>query len=315
MNTDDVVAGVLQCDDGRYLLAERPAGKRLGGYLEFPGGKQEPGESPRAALVREFEEEIGVRVEQAEPLIRFEHRYPDRHVRVRMYRITGWHGTPRGREGQRLIFALSDELPVLPLLPANGPILAALALPATLLVTPLLDGHEEATFAERFESALSAEVAPGGAIVRTRSAALPSRLAARLVAAAERVRCPLLFNAGRPCETPHGFDGVHLPAAVLSGLDARPAAEGRIGASVHTVEEAAHARAIGLDYVVAGSVRETPSHPGVAPLGWSGFEKIAAAAGRPAYAVGGMTPADLPKVRAHWGQGIAAIRAFWPETA
>ena len=45
---------------GRLLLQQRLAGKHHGGYWEFPGGKVESGETPRLALVREIEEELGI---------------------------------------------------------------------------------------------------------------------------------------------------------------------------------------------------------------------------------------------------------------
>ena len=49
----EVAVGVLVQPDGRFLLAQRPAGKPYEGYWEFPGGKLEPGESVEAALARE----------------------------------------------------------------------------------------------------------------------------------------------------------------------------------------------------------------------------------------------------------------------
>jgi ADP-ribose pyrophosphatase YjhB (NUDIX family) len=56
-----VVAAALVDADGRVLLQQRPEGKSMAGLWEFPGGKIEPGETPEAALVRELEEELGIR--------------------------------------------------------------------------------------------------------------------------------------------------------------------------------------------------------------------------------------------------------------
>lgn len=308
----DVAAGVLQLPDGRYLLAERPAHKLLGGYLEFPGGKLEAGETPEAALAREFEEELGVTVAAIRSLVQFSHAYPEQLIRVFMFRVVEWRGEPCGREGQRLVYAAPDALRDLPLLPANKPILSALELPQTLMVTPRLAGGNDTDFLERFEHVLR-ERRPGGAIVRLMDEGARGHgpLLQELAACAEREGCPLFLNAGGVCDLPPGFSGLHLPAAVLNKLDARPGQAGYVGASVHTAAEAGKAGELGLDYVIAGSVRETPSHPGRESLGWQGFDALVRAAGIPVYAIGGMTPDDLDTVRQHWGQGIAAIRAFW----
>ena len=56
----EVAAAVLQKEDGRFLLAQRPADKVYAGYWEFPGGKIESGESPAAALARELHEELAI---------------------------------------------------------------------------------------------------------------------------------------------------------------------------------------------------------------------------------------------------------------
>ena len=49
-----VVACALIDEDGRVLLAQRPQGRHLAGYWEFPGGKLAPGETPESCLVREL---------------------------------------------------------------------------------------------------------------------------------------------------------------------------------------------------------------------------------------------------------------------
>ena len=71
MNTApvEVVAAVIERPDGRFLLAQRPAGKVYAGYWEFPGGKVEPGEALAAAIARELHEELGIEVEIADPWI------------------------------------------------------------------------------------------------------------------------------------------------------------------------------------------------------------------------------------------------------
>ena len=57
-----VAACALIDVDGCVLLAKRPPGRPLAGLWEFPGGKVEPGETPEAALIRELEEELGIRL-------------------------------------------------------------------------------------------------------------------------------------------------------------------------------------------------------------------------------------------------------------
>ena len=59
-----VAAAVITRPDGKVLLAQRPPGKAFAGYWEFPGGKLEPGESPRDALTRELAEELGITEQQ-----------------------------------------------------------------------------------------------------------------------------------------------------------------------------------------------------------------------------------------------------------
>lgn len=55
------LCGVV-CEAGRYLVARRNPGGSQGGKWEFPGGKQEEGETPQQTLIREFAEELSVRV-------------------------------------------------------------------------------------------------------------------------------------------------------------------------------------------------------------------------------------------------------------
>ncbi len=120
----DVAVGILIKPNGDVLLAQRPPGKPFAGYWEFPGGKVEPGEAILAALKREFMEELGIEVLDAEPWCGVEHVYAHAHVRLHFYFSRHWRGAPQSLEGQA--FAWQGSVAVAPLLPATIPLLASL---------------------------------------------------------------------------------------------------------------------------------------------------------------------------------------------
>jgi 8-oxo-dGTP diphosphatase len=305
----DVAAAVIERPDGSFLLAQRPEGKVYAGWWEFPGGKVEAGESVEHALARELHEELGLELERSWPWITREHVYEHGHVRLHFRRVDRWRGVPHGREGQRFAWqAHADRLDVSPVLPANGPILAALALPVTMGVSDAA-GMGEAAFLEALDRAL----ARGLRLVQFREKALPSGRAAALLDAvmartrAAGARVVVNADAGLP---PGQVDGVHLPARSLMALTSRPA-QALAGASCHDAAELAHARALGLDYVVLGPVRATASHPGALPLGWKGFAALAGGLPMPVFAIGGLGLQDLDAARAAGAHGVAGIRGFW----
>jgi mutator protein MutT len=130
--THVVAAGVTDLK-GRVLIAQRPPGKHLAGRWEFPGGKLETGEDRRAGLARELREELGITLSASpRPLIRVRHRYDYGEVLIDMWMVRGYSGEPKGLEGQALRWCTREELETVELLPADGPIVAALRLPESL---------------------------------------------------------------------------------------------------------------------------------------------------------------------------------------
>src|SRR5262249_54430231 len=95
-----VAAAVLIRGDPQVLLAQRPQGKPYAGYWEFPGGKLEPGESPRHALDRELHEELGITVRRASPWLVQEFVYPHAHVELNFFRVFAWDGELASHDGQ-----------------------------------------------------------------------------------------------------------------------------------------------------------------------------------------------------------------------
>lgn len=89
-----IVAAAVLIADGRVLLSQRKAGTHLEGAWEFPGGKVEAGEDPRAALVRELREELGIEVEVGAPVEITFHRYPMKDVLLLFFEARILEGSP-----------------------------------------------------------------------------------------------------------------------------------------------------------------------------------------------------------------------------
>lgn len=93
----DVAAGVIwhRHDPARFLIAQRPLAGLLGGLWEFPGGKQEAGETLPQTLQREIKEELGIDIEVTQFLTTIKHAYT--HFRITLHAFHARHtqGTPQ----------------------------------------------------------------------------------------------------------------------------------------------------------------------------------------------------------------------------
>jgi 8-oxo-dGTP diphosphatase len=120
-----VAACALVDSDGRILLAQRPEGKSLAGLWEFPGGKVEPGETPEETLIRELDEELGVRTKVAclAPLTFASHTYDDFHLLMPLYVCRRYEGVAYGREGQAVKWVRPKALRDYPMPPADEPLI------------------------------------------------------------------------------------------------------------------------------------------------------------------------------------------------
>ena len=112
----------------RFLITRRPAKTVYGGWWEFPGGKVNPGESPREAVVRELYEEIGVDARVVSDLTCHTHVYEHATVRLHAMVCEPEAGSPEPRpvEVQALAWTSIGGLDPSTFLPANGPLVAAL---------------------------------------------------------------------------------------------------------------------------------------------------------------------------------------------
>jgi len=305
----DVAVAVLIRSDGAVLLAQRPKSKVYSGYWEFPGGKIETGEPVADALKREIREELGVEIGLAYPWITRAFTYPHARVRLHFYRVYVWRGEPRALEHEALAWRSPHAIDLEPLLPANGPVLRGLQLPAEYAITRCAERGVEG-FLSRFE----ARLIDGLKLVQVREKEMQREdlreFTRRVIALAHARGAKVLINADASLACELGADGVHLTAAQLRGAPRRPEFEW-CGASCHSREELRLAEAIGADFAVLGPVRSTPTHPRVPLLGWQGFGEIARHTGIPLYALGGIDHEDLDQALSCGAHGIAMVRGSW----
>ena len=87
------VAIALLEQDGDLLICRRRQDQSHAGKWEFPGGKVEPGEEPRAALVRELREELGIDVSVPQEVVRYDYSYPRTPpIRLVFFKVTSFRG-------------------------------------------------------------------------------------------------------------------------------------------------------------------------------------------------------------------------------
>lgn len=106
-----MVAGVLQ-REGKLLIGQRMASDRHALKWEFPGGKVEPGESPREALARELREELGVEAVVGQEIARYEHTINGRGPLILLFhKVEDFAGEPRSEAFEQIRWESPDALP------------------------------------------------------------------------------------------------------------------------------------------------------------------------------------------------------------
>ena len=122
MKTIQVVAAVIE-DGGRIFATQRGYGPWKDGW-EFPGGKIEPGESPRQALIREIREELDIDVAVGEALAAVEYDYPAFHLSMQCFWCRMTDRTPVLKEHEAARWLGAGELDSVAWLPADRTLIA-----------------------------------------------------------------------------------------------------------------------------------------------------------------------------------------------
>ena len=121
----EVVAALIW-DGNRFLACQRPAHKARGLLWEFVGGKVEPGETKKQALIRECREELAVTVAVRDVFMEIEHVYPDLTVHLTLFHAAITEGTPQLLEHNDLRWITVEEIDQYAFCPADEEILRRL---------------------------------------------------------------------------------------------------------------------------------------------------------------------------------------------
>jgi 8-oxo-dGTP diphosphatase len=301
----NVAVAVIQREDGHVLMAERPYGKESAGFWEFPGGKFESGESAEHAIARELYEELGIKSKVAYPWIRYKYTYPDKHVKLHVFRVFTWEGMPFGREGQRISWEDPDAVKVSPLLPANNNILEAIELPLLYVITNI-GQSSMVKFMEGLVKVFEQGVRLIQVCTRHMSPEQLIQIMRPIVNLAHHYGAKVLISGNESIALKSGADGIHLHAKQLVNMHTRPCKQ-LLSVSCHNTSELASAAALRANFVLLSPVFSTPMHPNVHGIGWEKFTDLASDMPMPVYALGGLDSDHLETAMHHSAHGIALV--------
>ncbi len=114
---DAAIAIIVRGD--KVLICQRKDGDTFGGYWEFPGGKQEHGETLEQCLARELNEELAITAKPTARLTVVEHDYPNVHLRLHPFVCDHDQGEPQPLECQATRWIEPTELRDYRFPPAN----------------------------------------------------------------------------------------------------------------------------------------------------------------------------------------------------
>lgn len=300
MQSIKVAVGIIFKQD-KVLLTKRLKGKFMSDFWEFAGGKIENGESDIQALKREFYEELGISVENANFLKTLVHKYPTKIVILDVFIITKYSGEISSKEGQEVSWVDIDKVEEFNILPTVLPLLNFANLPQIYWITPEPEDNIE------WFNLLDNQIKKNIKLIQLRFKNLPNLpLVKKVYKICQQNKVKLMINTNKKVNNLFDFcDGIHLNSRQLNSLNEKNHLF--MSASTHNIFEAKKAESLGIDFIVISPVLATKSHPNTKPIGLESAQEIALSVNIPVYFLGGMNLENLAPAIKHNAFGIAGI--------
>ena len=125
-NLTQVVVGILKNLGNEVLLSTRTHKTDFPDYLEFPGGKKEPHETPQIALKRELKEELGIYIEDFLPMESYIYQYDGFGVELYPFLIKSYNGDPIANEKEQIVWIDIQDLNKVKIIPGSKSIVETL---------------------------------------------------------------------------------------------------------------------------------------------------------------------------------------------
>ena len=301
-----VVAAVIRHPEqpSKILITQRKKGQHLEDLWEFPGGKVEAGEAPFHALRRELLEETGILVRSAQPFHSVLHHYQDKAIFLDVWQVKSYLGEAHGREQQNAVWVDIADLSQYDFPAADDPVLAALNLPAELLITPETEAEHMAAFAQQFDRVMLKHPYK---LVLFRAPQLTDKQYLQLAESMQQTAAvsgaEIIIHRSKLKSLKSDMFAAFRHRHINSEL--------HLSASCHDLDELKQAERMQCQFALLSNVRLTDSHPGRSAKGWHGFRHLSMQCRLPVYALGGIQREDYAAACYQGGVGVAGIGDFW----
>ncbi|MFA6617612.1 MAG: (deoxy)nucleoside triphosphate pyrophosphohydrolase [Candidatus Neomarinimicrobiota bacterium] len=120
----EVVAGIIESENGILLCQRHRNSRRLPLKWEFPGGKVETNEGPKEAIIRELDEELGIKVLKTELLHDYKFAYPDEKTfHLYFFKIHDYDNTIQDLQFEKIEWVKAENLNTYDILEGDQPFL------------------------------------------------------------------------------------------------------------------------------------------------------------------------------------------------